>query len=187
MANNCYIDILIATKTKEDADKLEALLSDILFKADKEKKGMFIGSNTRYLFDAALDRWSTEGYAGDIHKLNEIRLEGWVKWCLDYTEATDVVSYMLSNADIEFLSIRYEEMGFNLYGEYVYNDENKLLTDTYVAEEDFPDYKDGENDLFYEELEEAFQKKGIEELVHDYYPYEKVQNNPDENKEEFPF
>lgn len=175
MANNCYIDILIATKTKEDADKLEALLSDILTKADKEKKGMFIGSNTRYLFDATLDRWSTKGNTGDIHKLNEIRLEGWVKWCLDYTEATDVVSYMLSNADIEVLSIRYEELGCNLYGEYTYDDESKVLLDTFVYEDDIP--SDYDNALFYEELEEVFQKKGKEELVHDFYKYP-VQNNP---------
>lgn len=178
MANNCYIDILIAPKTKEGADKLESTLSDILAKANKENKGMFIGSYHRYLFDATMDRWETKGSTDNIHKLNEICLNGWVKWSIDYTEAIDIVSYILSITDLDFLSIRYEELGCCLYGEYVYDDEQKILLDTYVAEEDFPDYKDGENDLFYEELEEAFQKKRTEELVHDYYKYPKVQNNP---------
>jgi hypothetical protein len=132
---------------------------------------MFIGSQQRYLFEPNIER------QGDT----EIRVMGWVKWSINYDEAIEIVDW-ITVINVSYIGIRYEEMGFNLYGEYVYNDESKLLTDVYVAEEDFPDYKDGENDLFYEELEEAFQKKGTEELVHDYYKYPKVQNNPETEK-----
>ena len=167
MANNCYIDILIETYNKEDADKIDATLSKRYFEARKENKGMFIGSQHRYLFDASIERQDN----------NEIRVMGWVKWSINYDEAIDIINW-LTVINVSYISIRYEELGCCLYGEYVYNAALKTLVDTFVDENDFPtDYDD---ELFYEDLEEAFQHKGIERLVYDYS--DKVQNNPTTEK-----
>lgn len=167
MANKCYIDIIIETYNKEDADKIDAVLSKRYFEAHTEQKGMFIGSQHRYLFEPTMERQNDTA----------LRIEGWVKWSIDYEEAFDIIDW-LTVINTSYISIRYEEIGFYLYGEYVYDDRTKTLKDIYVAKDDFPEYEG--NDMFWEELEEVFQQKGVDILVYDYS--DKVQNNPETEK-----
>lgn len=158
MANQCDIDILICTESEQEANKLEEILNERIKEGWTKNKGVYLGSKDRYFFDV------------DIERMNDkcnVRLTCWVKWSLNYTEAKDVIDFFRNILDKPYISIRYEEMGFSLYGEYVYDGET--LMDTYLDEHDFPVYKEGEdNDTFYDELEDNFKSKGIDVLVHDY-------------------
>ena len=156
MANNCFIDLYITTRTKWEADKIADILAKNIQEANKKNEGAFIGSNTRYIFDAEVINYTP----------NTVKVEGWVKWSMDYTEIKDIIDWLSQYVSISKLSMRYDEVGCCLYGEYVYNSrgkKGKKLLDKYVADDDFP--TDEGQDTFYEELEQIFQKKAIKKYI----------------------
>lgn len=156
MANNCFVDFYITTRTKWEADKIADILAKNIQEANKKNEGAFIGSNTRYIFDAEVIN----------HTPNTVKVEGWVKWSIDYTEIKDIIDWISQYVSISKLSMRYDEVGCCLYGEYVYRSNaptGKKLYDKYVDEKDFPPDFNDEN--YYEDLEQIFQKKAVKKYI----------------------
>lgn len=156
MANNCFIDLYITTRTKWEADKIADILAKNIQEANKRNEGAFIGSNTRYIFDAEVFN----------HSSVTVKVEGWVKWSISNTEIKDIIDWLKEYVSVVKLSMRYEELGQLMYGEYVYRSNaptGKKLYDKYVDEKDFPD--DNGEDTFYEDLEQIFQKKAVKKYI----------------------
>lgn len=150
MANNCFIDLYITTRTKWEADKIADILAKNIQEANKRNEGAFIGSNTRYIFDAEVFN----------HSSVTVKVEGWVKWSISNTEIKDIIDWIKTFVSVTKINMRYEETGMYLYGEYIYNNtgrKGKQLCDKYVEEKDFPPDFNDEN--YYEDLEQIFQKK----------------------------
>lgn len=156
MANNCFVDFYISTHTNTEAAKLIEILYKNISEANKRDEGAFIGSKTRHIFDAGV-------YS---HTSIVVKLEGWVKWSIDYTEIKDIIDWLMQYVSVVKLSMRYEELGNMMYGEYVYRynaPTGKKLYDKYVDEKDFPD--DNGEDTFYERLEQIFRKKAVKKYI----------------------
>ena len=54
MANNCFVDFYITTRTNIEAARLIEILYKNISEANKRNQGAFIGSKTRYIFDAGV-------------------------------------------------------------------------------------------------------------------------------------
>jgi hypothetical protein len=156
MANNCYIDLYITTRTKWEAEKIGDILAKNIQEANKKNEGAFIGSNTRYIFDAGVIN----------HTPVTVKVEGWVKWSISNTEIKDIIDWINAFVSVTKINMRYEETGMYLYGEYIYNKtgrKGKQLCDKYVEEKDFPTDFNDEN--YYEDLEQIFQKKAVKKYI----------------------
>lgn len=156
MANNCFVDFYITTRTNIEAARLIEILYKNISEANKRNEGAFIGSKTRYIFDAGV-------YS---HTAIVVKVEGWVKWSVDYTEIKDIIDWLMQYVTVVKLSMRYEETGQKMYGEYIYRHNapiKRKLYDKYVDEKDFP--IDTGDDAFYEELEYLLRRKPIKEYI----------------------
>ena len=139
MANCCFVSFAITFENEENKNLFLNHLNEVIEKAKKEDKGVFIGSNTRYLFDA--DCMNADK--------NVVYLNGWVKWALERDEMSDVLHHFIKIAKITKLDCNYEELMSNILGTYVY--ENNILKDCFLTDRQFADiykkfYPNGEED-----------------------------------------
>lgn len=109
MPNWCSVSMDVRCANVQGAEKLFDDLKLRQSIADEEDKGMFIGSDSRYLFFGELD----------INKEN-VLITGSVKWCVQSDEFEAMVNFMLERTAVEFVNLQYEELSCGEYGEYTY-------------------------------------------------------------------
>ena len=141
MANNCFVDIDITTASEEDAERLHKILTAAKKDADSRGEGFFIGCEKRYMFEAEI---ITHG--------NIVSISGWVKWGFEDTEVWKFLAWLMDRAGVRDFSMKYDECGALLYGEYRYDLKN--LTDRYLPQDHYPTEEDGD-------VEKAFQQYGV--------------------------
>ena len=151
MANICETNLQIFFKTEDEAKTFESKLKPVIEKAQKKREAVFLGSKTKYL---NVYHWERNG--------PEIELYGEVRWSLPHSEALEWTQYLCSLALIERMTIFYFECGFQLLGQYEF--ENGQLTDVYITDEFFPEYDD-ESGEYSQELDEAIEEHGIDVFV----------------------
>ena len=142
MPNWCSARAEIVCSDKQGGEKLYQKLVATMTEADRCRRGVFVGSD-RYWFYPTVDLDN-----------NTVILSGEIRWGFDDDEIVDLIRYLKATVDIQTVEVRYEECGCLLYGSYFYD--GTMLTDTFVAAEDFPDY---EEDTYYEELERLLKTK----------------------------
>ena len=142
MPNWCSVRAKIVCSDNLNAEKLYQTLEPVVSYANHNRCGAHIGSD-RYWFYPTVDLDN-----------NTVILSGEIRWGFDDDEIVDLIRYLKATADIQTVEVRYEECGCLLYGSYFYD--GTMLTDTFVAAEDFPDY---EEDTYYEELERLLKTK----------------------------
>ena len=151
MANICEANLKIFFKNEDEAKIFESKLAPVIETARVKREAIFLGSKTKYLDVLYLDR---DG--------SEIELYGEVRWSLPHSEALEWTQYLCSLALIECMTIFYFECGFQLLGQYEF--ENGQLTDVYIPDEFFPEYDD-ESGEYSQELDEAIEEHGIDVFV----------------------
>ena len=141
MANNCFVDIDITVASPEEARKLFKILTEAKWAADREERGIYIGSERRYLFDAEI-----------VQSGSVVSVCGWVKWGFDDTEVWQFLAWLMARAGVRDFRMKYDECGALLYGEYHYDLKN--LTDRYLPQDYYPAEEDGD-------VKMAFQQYGV--------------------------
>ena len=127
--------------TAEEAGKLFKILTEAKWAADREERGIYIGSERRYLFDAEIAQ------SGSV-----VSVYGWVKWGFDDTEVWQFLAWLMARAGVRDFRMKYDECGALLYGEYHYDLKN--LTDRYLSQDYYPAEEDGD-------VKKAFQQYGV--------------------------
>lgn len=151
MANWCDIYMQIVCKNEEEAQKLENVLEQEIEQAEKEARGLFFGSKSRYFFSYNLQR-----------EEQTLIVCGEVRWALETDEMADWTRFFVSKAKIQSISVEYEEMGCEIFGRYTYD--GKQLYDTCIPYELYPQY-DEENEEYYPALNEILEKHGTEVFI----------------------
>ncbi len=141
MANNCFVDIDITVTSPEEAGKLFKILTEAKWAADREERGIYIGSERRYLFETEIAQ------SGSV-----VSVYGWVKWGFDDTEVWQFLAWLMARAGVRDFRMKYDECGALLYGEYHYDLKN--LTDRYLPQDYYPAEEDGD-------VKKAFQLYGV--------------------------
>ncbi len=152
MPNWCSITMRIVCPAVNDAEKFENAIELEIQKADEKKQATFLGSNSKYLFWPELER-----------NKEEISLYGDVRWALDSCEMKEWIEWLLKIAPISWLTAEYEEGGMCIYGKYYFD--GKSLTDTWLPQEFYPKLTEENSDFYYDLLEKALNKHGINEFV----------------------
>ena len=142
MANICSVNIKIKTLDEALAHKLFEKLTVLQNEADAQHIGTYIGSQ-RYLFDEAIETCGTA-----------VTMNGWVKWGFSDAEVIALIKFLWQTVPVAECSIKYEESGCLLYGEFQYD--GKMLADCYLPEEDYP--ADCDSETFYDDLEAAYRR-----------------------------
>ena len=141
MANNCFVDIDITVASPEEAGKLFKILTEAKWAADREERGIYIGSERRYLFETEIAQ------SGSV-----VSICGWVKWGFDDIEVWQFLAWLMARAGVRDFRMKYDECGALLYGEYHYDLKN--LTDRYLPQDYYPAEEDGD-------VKKAFQQYGV--------------------------
>jgi len=111
MANICVLEIELSFVDSEDAKAFAESLEAELRKANKNKQGVYIGSE-RYLFEAEID--------APVN--NKLLINGWVKWALSQEEAVKFIDFINGFRELVEAVIYYEETGECIYGKFIYKD-----------------------------------------------------------------
>lgn len=154
MPNWCSISMDVRCANVQGAERLFDDLKLHLSIADDEDKGMFIGSDSRYLFFGELD----------INKEN-VLITGSVKWFITPDEFEAVVNFILERTAVEFVNLQYEELSCGEYGEYIYKDD-KIIHEFIpyeFLEKELPD--DGS---LQDALDKLMNTKSVTEVVKTY-------------------
>ena len=125
MANNCFVNIEITACTENDAGRLHEILTAAKKAADEKQAGVYIGCDSRYLFDAKFDL-----------RGERLGIFGWVKWGFSDIEVWKFLAWLMARTAIKDFRMRYDECGALLYGEYHYD--MHMLTDRRLPQEHYP-------------------------------------------------
>ena len=155
MANWCSIAIEITFKDEAGASALNAQIEAATVHAVKNHHDcIFIGCANRYLFSH-----SSSVYAKDFY------LYGEVKWAFGSDDFRDLTSYIRSIAQIQNLSVEYEEGGCALFGRYELNSEGSI-THKYLPVSHYPEWSEENSESYYDILLSALDEHGEEEKIH---------------------
>ena len=152
MANNCMTEFEITTATEQDAERLFHLLNAAKLEAEKKIQGFFIGSESRYFFDADI-----------YYEGNTLGMYGWVKWGFADEEIAVIIKWFMAQAGIRNIRVIYDEAGCLLRGEFNYASGEQSIVHTYLPEKFYPEDSDAED--YYDEIEKRYaEHKATEEI-----------------------
>lgn len=153
MANWCFVDMEVATKSEEDADKLESVLRAEEKLAAEEDRMVYIGSNKRYVNDFYIVE--SDGPS--------VTIQGEVRWGISYEEMSDIVSWLESIVPCVRITCRQDESGCGVFGDYTY--ENGKLLYRYIPSYAYPEYDEKSCVPWYQMLEDALKDFGVVEEI----------------------
>ena len=144
MANNCYIQIDIQLNNIFDKDRVFDYFHKIFHNAHLKDEGAYIGSESRYLFDAEIN---------DVDDC-EIEIVGWVKWGIQDNEMISFFKYLNEICFIQKLSVSLLEIGNGVCEKYTYdcNNEDIIIHDvlSYETMNDIVQYNNEDFDTIYQ-------------------------------------
>ena len=125
MPNWCTFGMNIRFSDKRSAQACYSELMERKRAADARHEGFQFGPDEQYLFDTDMD------FVDDL----EISIYGDVKWGFDNDMVAAFFQYAIDKGwNISEAVCKYEEISCCIYGKWIYNGDNKTLTDWRVLE-----------------------------------------------------
>ena len=153
MANICIIDMTIETGTTAEAEGLREELQAAFDKAESENLGAYIGSDTRYIFDALAEQKGTT-----------VTIGGWVRGAFDDYELRDCLEWLRDMVTIKKMNMGYKVLEDPARGEFDFDGET--MKEYYLLDDDFPEEEEEEEiEDYFDRVEEIYRNKKVSRVV----------------------
>lgn len=125
MANCCMITLIVRFKDQDSASWFYTWQDEHHREAQRKRQATPLGNSEQYVQDF------------DMLRQDDLTVEigGWVRWALDNDAFISFVQEIVRAYKVQYLQCTYEEIGMELYGNWLYEDDTGRLVERSIPED----------------------------------------------------